>query len=211
MAQQLLLLSVGILPQYSASTAGGEGFVPRLALACIAAVTLPGWEVRIVADVPKEEIPIDAQSDVVGLSVLTPFANPSYEVADAFRARGVQVVLGGQHVNNMPEEALHHADAVVVGEAEGVWPQVLSDLMEGCSQGIYRGAVPVDLNQVPPPRVDLYDRSRYGSVAMVNVERGCPYHCGWCLTPGRRGQGLPYQGPPASGGGDSAPPGDVRG
>src|SRR4051794_31476789 len=98
MPKRMLLLSVGILPQYSASTAGGDGFVPRLGLACVAAVTPPDWEIKVVADVRPEEIPLDADVDVVGMSILTPFTNPSYAIADAYRARGVKVVLGGQHV-----------------------------------------------------------------------------------------------------------------
>jgi radical SAM superfamily enzyme YgiQ (UPF0313 family) len=179
-------MSIGRLPQYSGSTAGGSGFVPRLSLACVAAVTPPEWELRIISDVTKEEIPANPDADVVAMSVLTPFAKGSYELADAYRAQGMKVVLGGHHVSKVPEEGLPHADAVVAGEAEAVWPTVLADVMERRSRGVYRGT-PVDLNTLPPPRVDLYDRSRYGSVALVNVERGCPFTCGWCLTPSREG------------------------
>jgi radical SAM superfamily enzyme YgiQ (UPF0313 family) len=185
MSQRLLLLSVGRLPQYTDSTAGGAGFVPRLSLACVAGVTPPEWDVRIISDVKKEDIPTRPDADVVAMSVLTPFANASYALADTYRAQGVKVILGGHHLSQVPEEGLAHADAVVAGEAEVVWPKVLADVMEGRSRGVYRGETPVDLNTVPPPRVDLYDRSRYGSVALVNVERGCPFTCQWCLTPGR--------------------------
>src|SRR5438105_7121682 len=127
MSQRLLLVSVGRLPQYSGSTAGGNGFVPRLSLACVAAVTPPEWELRIISDVMKEELPANPDADVVAMSVLTPFANASYELADAYRAQGVKVILGGHHLSNVPEEGLPHADAVVAGEAEAVWPTVLAD------------------------------------------------------------------------------------
>jgi radical SAM superfamily enzyme YgiQ (UPF0313 family) len=195
MSQRLLLVSVGRLAQYSTSTAGGKGFVPRLSLACVAAVTPPEWDVRIISDVHKDEVPANPDADVVGMSVLTPFANASYELADAYRAQGVKVILGGHHLSQLPEEGLPHADAVVVGEAEVVWPKVLDDVMKGRSRGVYRGDTPVDLNTVPPPRVDLFDRSHYGSVALVNVERGCPFSCQWCLTPGREGKKYRYKAP----------------
>ena len=75
---------------------------------------------------------------MVGISAMTSFVNRGYEIADAFRNRGVPVVMGGVHPSFMPREALQHCDAVVIGEAELVMARVLSDLKRGCLRGIYR-------------------------------------------------------------------------
>ncbi|MEE8487168.1 MAG: cobalamin-dependent protein, partial [Gemmatimonadota bacterium] len=72
--------------------------------------------------------------------------NEAYELADRFRAAGVMVILGGLHVTALPDEALRHADCVVIGEGEPVWPQVVSDLRDGKLQTRYDArATPFDL------------------------------------------------------------------
>ena len=93
MKKRILLVSVGVLPQFSGAAKGT--FLPRLGLACIAAVTPPEWDVQIIADVRKENIPVEEGYDLVGFSVPTPFAPHSYELADRFRSLGSRVVIGG--------------------------------------------------------------------------------------------------------------------
>ena len=72
--------------------------------------------------------------DLVGITVLTELALRAYHIGDTYRRKGVKVVMGGIHPTVLPDEALEHADAVVVGEAEGVWPRLVSDAASGQMQ-----------------------------------------------------------------------------
>jgi B12 binding domain. len=91
--------------------------LPPLSLQMVAAVTPPAWEV-VLADEVHEEVPFEGDFDLVGITAMTHQATRAYQIADRFRAQNVPVVLGGMHPSVLPEEALSHADAVVVGEAE---------------------------------------------------------------------------------------------
>jgi len=91
--------------------------VPPLNLLTLAALTPSDFEVKLV-DERIEEIPWEEEFDLVGITTLTADACRAYEIADRFRKKGIKVVLGGMHVSVLPEEALNHADSVVVGEAE---------------------------------------------------------------------------------------------
>src|SRR6266436_1642764 len=92
---------------------------------------------------------VEREADVIGLTAMGPQIRRAYDLADHFRARGKQVVLGGTWVSLVPEESLRHADAVVAGEAEYVWQDVLADLAAGRSRGIYRAARWHDLADLP--------------------------------------------------------------
>ena len=105
-------------------------FVPSLALEQIAACTLPGHKIMAVNEW-YERVDLNTECDLVAISTFTKDAYRAYEIADAFREKGIKVVLGGYHPTAMPEEAKQHADAVVMGEAEEVWPQLLRDVGKG--------------------------------------------------------------------------------
>ena len=132
----------------------------RVNLSLLAALTPPGHTVTI-AD--EAFAPDDTNQDVnlVGITVLTELAQRAYRIGDTYRRKGVKVVMGGIHPTVLPEEALEHADAVVVGEAEGVWPQLLADAASGQMQRIYRAGKMPDLQGLPKPRRDLSPRAKY--------------------------------------------------
>src|SRR5438094_5510697 len=109
-----------------------------LSMALLASLTPPDVELRFYDD-RMEEIPFDEPTDLVALSVETFTALRSYKIARAFRARGVPVVLGGYHVTLLPEEARQEADAIVLGDAEPVWTQLLEDARQRRLQPVYRG------------------------------------------------------------------------
>src|SRR6185295_20224200 len=92
---------------------------------------------------------VEREADVVGLTAMGPQIRRAYDLADHFRARGKRVVLGGTWVTLTAEESLRHADAVVAGEAEYVWPQVLADLAAGRGRGIYRAGGWHSLQSLP--------------------------------------------------------------
>ena len=130
--------------------------------------------------------------DLVGISVLTELASRAYQVADAYRQKGVKVVMGGIHPTVLPDEALEHADAVVVGEAEGVWPRLVSDAASGQMQKTYRAGTLTALQGLPKPRRDLLPGTRYQGYTRIPIgvetSRGCPYDCEFCCIGTTLGQ-----------------------
>ena len=165
---------------------------PSLGIASVAAMTPPGWEIEYRDDrVQDASGPTDA--DVVALSFFTPAASRALELADHFRAMGKTVVAGGIFSSMMPEEVEPHVDAVVVGEGEPVWQQVLADAMAGRLARRY-GPVIADLATLPPPRTDLYFGAEQGDFAPddypLQVSRGCALGCQACALPGTMGTKL---------------------
>ena len=111
---------------------------------------------RIGRDEQIDDIPWDVDVDLVGITCMTALAPRAYEIAHRFRQRQIPVVLGGMHPTLCPEESLRHADAVVVGEAEGIWRQVVVDASDGRLKGIYRNEQPAAGRpeaSVPPPAI----------------------------------------------------------
>ena len=114
------------------NTAMGRDFkfaYPTIGIPAVAALTPDDFDITIRDEV-VEDIDFDMDVDLVGISAMTPMAMRAYEVADRFRAKGVPVVLGGLHPSSVPDEAIQHADAVVVGEAEGTWPALCKDFFK---------------------------------------------------------------------------------
>lgn len=152
--------------------------IPPLTAAHLAALCPPDVEVSIRHE-QLRPVDYNVDADVVALSFMTGYATHAYEVADRFRARGTTVVLGGPHASLLPEEALPHADAVVVGEAEGVWPELLRDFSKGQLQRVYRATSVHDLRGLPLPRYDLIE-PEFILNHYVQATRGCPFTCSFC-------------------------------
>jgi radical SAM superfamily enzyme YgiQ (UPF0313 family) len=119
----------------------------------LAAYTPPGVELHHTDEI-VEPVDLDRDADLVAITCNTPAAAHVYRLARQLRARGRRVVLGGPHVTAMPSDALRHADALVIGEGELVWPEVVNDFARGRWQEIYRGR-PADLRGMKAPRWDL--------------------------------------------------------
>ena len=152
---------------------------PALALGILAALS-QGHDVR-VADANWEEIPLDGQFDLVGITVHTFSAVRAFEIAARFRASGAKVVLGGVHAAICTDECLEHADAVVVGEAEYTWPRVLEDMETGRLQRLYTAPNPTDLRHMPLPQRELL--REFDWFTAVEATRGCPNKCSYCYLP----------------------------
>jgi radical SAM superfamily enzyme YgiQ (UPF0313 family) len=156
--------------------------LPCLSLLKVAALTPPNWQVTIV-DEKAERVDFDQHADVVGITAMTCTVNRAYEIADRFRARAIPVVMGGMHASSVPAEALQHADSVLVGEAEGLWPQALADAEQQRLQPVYQhGSTPPLLEQLPPVNWDLYRDKGYLPVHFVETTRGCPFDCEFCAV-----------------------------
>jgi radical SAM superfamily enzyme YgiQ (UPF0313 family) len=173
----LLLVS----PLTSKSLLGADFYfrMPTLGLLRVAAATPSDWKVAILDD-KVEPIDFSRPADLVGITGMTPAINRAYEIADAFRARGVWVVMGGIHVSMMPEEALAHCDTVVIGEAEGLWPRLLSDFRQGRTQRLYRHDAFPELARLGGPDWSLYAGKGYLPFHCVETSRGCPHGCDFC-------------------------------
>ncbi len=156
--------------------------VPSLALPILASLSPADVEISFTDDLLT---PIDLGKelkdvDLVGITVLSKTALRAYHIADAYRKKGIPVVLGGIHPTAVPEEAKEHADSVVVGEAEEVWPHLVEDARTGNLKPFYRQAGYTDLSKMPMPRRDILPRKGYFPVDVVQVTRGCPSRCEFC-------------------------------
>lgn len=151
--------------------------MPPLALGILAA-RAPGYDV-VFYDEKAEAVPSGDEPDLVGMSVETYTARRAYAIADGYRARGVPVVMGGYHPTFLPDEALEHADAVVIGDAEGAWERLLTDFEGGHLQPIYAGGNDAPLTDY---RIDrsIYKGKKYAPVELVQWGRGCRFSCDFC-------------------------------
>jgi radical SAM superfamily enzyme YgiQ (UPF0313 family) len=147
---------------------------------CVLAANTPK-DVRVsLTDACVEDIDYDEHVDLVGITCLTPSALQAYKIAKRYREQGTRVVLGGIHPSALPDEALAHADAVVVGEAEGVWQKVIEDFRAGRMSGVYSSEGKPDLAGMPFPRRDLCAPGKYLVRSLVETSRGCPFNCMYC-------------------------------
>jgi radical SAM superfamily enzyme YgiQ (UPF0313 family) len=150
-------------------------------LPLLAGLTPSEVEVRLI-DENVEAVNTNADVDWVAITCMTASAPRAYAIADAFRERGIPVVMGGIHPTVMPDEAAVHADAVVIGEAEPVWREVLADLAAGCLKPRYAHDGYSDLVGLPRPRRELLRVERYLTTNIVQTARGCPNACAFCTV-----------------------------
>lgn len=151
-----------------------------LGLLTIAALTPRDFKIKLI-DENFDQINFNEGYNLVGITGMTQQATRAYEIADNFRERGIKVVMGGIHATVMPEEARQHADSVIVGEAEKLWPEFLKDFINNNSKPFYRASHLADLTMSPMPRYDLLARENY-SVVWVQATRGCPIDCEFCAA-----------------------------
>jgi len=169
----------------------GDSSVPKrkmlrfsiLGLTTVAATTPPQYEVTI-CDENVEALDLDTDAEVVGISFMTAVAPRAFEIARELRRRGKIVIAGGFHPTLCPEDTAEHFDAVVAGDAEGLWPKVLADIEAGRlgETKIYRHRDLPDLACVPAPRRDLtaHTAKYYATINAVQTTRGCANGCTYC-------------------------------
>lgn len=146
----------------------------------LAAVTPPDADVRLCSET-VEDIPYDEPWDLVGITGMGSGIVRAWQIAAAFRERGVKVVLGGIAATlGGADLALRHADAVVLGEAEEIWPTVVRDAAAGRLQPVYRMERRPPIAELPLPRYDLMPARKLGLWRPVQATRGCPFPCSYC-------------------------------
>lgn len=126
-----------------------------------------------------EKLPENIESDVIAMSVETFSAKRAYMLAEKYRAQGKKVIMGGFHPTACPDEVLEHADAVVIGEIENIWSEILADLKNGNLNQKYESNLPVDLSKV---EIDysVFDGKKYNPIGLVQFSRGCKFACEFC-------------------------------
>lgn len=177
---KLIAPSDNLLENYQSS---GTFKVPRLSLAILASLTPNNHHVTIVDETFTTDH-LEEDVDLVGITVMSELALRAYNIAEAYRSKGVKVVMGGIHPTILPNEAIQHCDAVVIGEAEDIWRQVLSDADKNSLQKFYTSNKLTDINNLPMPNWRIYPQPTYHSytpkVITLESSRGCAYSCEFC-------------------------------
>ncbi len=149
-------------------------------LLVIAALTPNEIEIELI-DEDTGDIDFHRDYDLVGITAVTQQAPRAYEIARSFKERNVKVVLGGIHTTVLPDEARLHADSIIVGEAENLWPTLLDDFSHNRLRSVYASHKQVDLKNSPMPRYDLL-RDKPARIVWVQGTRGCPHDCAFCCA-----------------------------
>jgi len=136
-----------------------------------------------IIDEGIEDVDLNLQADLIGITVITSSSVRAYELADHFRARGIPVVLGGPHVTLIPEDAQPHADSIVVGYAEDTWPQLLRDFAAGRMKSRYDQSPNLSLANRPFPKREMMKRQHYLTTHVFEATRGCVHSCDFCVVP----------------------------
>jgi radical SAM superfamily enzyme YgiQ (UPF0313 family) len=164
-----------------------------LTLTTLASLVPRDLDARVsLHDEGVQDIPLDLDADLVGISLITGTAPRAYELSAHYRRRGIPVVLGGPHVTLLPDEAQEHADAVVTGYAEETWPQLLRDAAAGRLRGRYTQDPDLTIENLPFPSRHLLNPRHYSTMNVFEATRSCVHACEFCVAPtawGRR----PYQ------------------
>jgi radical SAM superfamily enzyme YgiQ (UPF0313 family) len=151
-----------------------------LSLPLIAALTPDNYQIRI-ADEEIASLPKNYKPDIVGITVITSNSERAFEIADEYRGKGAKVVFGGPYPSYSLEDCSQHADTVIIGEAEDIWEEVLSDFENNNLKPSYQAKIKPDYKKSVKPRWDLLPSK---DILAINVQasRGCPFLCEFCLT-----------------------------
>jgi radical SAM superfamily enzyme YgiQ (UPF0313 family) len=173
----------------------GSGFIVNkdtryqpLSLGIIASLTPADWKVKIIDENFRDFRFYDA--DLVGLTAFSSTVARAYEIAAMYREKKIPVIMGGIHVSMCPDEALQHADSVVIGEAESVWRTVIEDFNNNNLQRVYKGTL-TDLISSPHPRRELFHPGYI--FASIQTSRGCPMNCDFCSVTAFNGSHYRYR------------------
>jgi radical SAM superfamily enzyme YgiQ (UPF0313 family) len=158
---------------------GRSLYSPLAGLLAVAALLPERYEV-VLTDENVEEIDFDLDADLVGISAMTSYVKRGYAIADRFRERGIPVLMGGVHPSFMPDEALTHADAVVIGEAELIMDRIIGDLERGRLSGVYKGDRLHPMTDMAMPRYELLKKNKYVTSTFIQTSRGCHHACTFC-------------------------------
>jgi radical SAM superfamily enzyme YgiQ (UPF0313 family) len=161
---------------------------PPLPGLLLAGMTPPILDIEVLHEMVR---PIDykTSADFIALSFMDYLAPHAYEVAKRFKALGKTVVGGGKFASTFPDEVQPHFDSILVGEAQGIWPLMVEDMVNGRLKSRYYADPSLGLKNIPPPRYDLAEK-KFSAPVVTEASRGCPHPCTYCQLNIRR---LPYR------------------
>ena len=155
-------------------------WLPRMALPQLAALT-PEAISTVILDEYFEDIDFNIDVDIVALTATTVQAPRAYHISTEFQKRGIKTVIGGIHVSSLPDEAEKYVDSVIIGEAEGIWADVLNDLKNGNLKPKYMSKGKLDITNIPSPLLSKLSLDKYKvGFKPVQTTRGCSHDCGYC-------------------------------
>ena len=159
----------------------GKRRLMSLSLPYLAALTPREWEVSVF-DERLTPVDFDASCDVAAITVWTRFSRRAYEIAAEYRKRGIPVLMGGPHTYFYADEVAGHCDAYAIGEADGIWADMLADAAAGRLTKVYRQQPLPDMKGLPHPRYEMIPFHHYSRprVFQVQTTRGCPFGCDFC-------------------------------
>ena len=160
-----------------------------LAFGILASLTPPDVQLKMY-DARIEPVPFEEPTDLVAITVETFTAKYAYQIAARYRRRGIPVVMGGYHPTLLPEEALQFADAIAIGDAEAVWPQIVEDARVGQIKRVYRAAPNLEMEGVKVDR-QIFAGKKYRPLHLVQVGRGCKFACDFCSIHAFYGRDMP--------------------
>lgn len=163
--------------EYKAETGG-----PPQNIFAAAAAMPEGVDIAMCDETIGMKTDFDSDADVVAVFMSTPDAYRAYEITSKFHDQGKITLLGGLHTFFMCEEAAQYADALIIGESEGLWEQILFDATQRNMQPRYKREKPLDLAELKPYPTDIISPEKYNGVWSVVITRGCPMHCDFCLV-----------------------------
>lgn len=177
---RILLISPTALDFYGQPIKQGRIHLPGLTLPMLAAVTPPEVELKLIMET-TQDIPFNEHWDAVGLTGMGSGIVRAWQIASIFKENKVKVIIGGIAASLAdPELILKHCDALVIGEAEELWPLVIEDLQRGTLKRIYKSDHRPDIENLPVPRYDLIRNLKIGLWRPVQATRGCPFTCNFC-------------------------------
>ncbi len=166
---------------------------PPLPGILLAGMTSPIVDIEVLHEMVR---PIDYTTDAqfIALSFMDYLAPHAYDVAARFRSLGKTVLGGGKFASTFPDEVQPHFDSILVGEAQGIWPQMVNDMVSGALKDRYVADATPSLENIPPPRYDLVE-SFYTAPIVTEASRGCPHPCTYCQLNIKR---LPFRARPVA-------------
>lgn len=180
-------------PKDANASFGKHVLTPTLALTSFAATSPEHWRVEYWDEnLLDGRPPFRPMPRVVGITVHLTFAKRAFELADWYRARGTQVILGGLHVLSCPDECAPHADALALGDGVQLWPRILRDLERNSLQPRYVATYENDYRDDPAPRRSLLQRRSFLTTTSLIATRGCHNRCGFCYL-ATEGLRMPYR------------------
>jgi len=153
---------------------------PSLSLITLASLT-PSDHSVYIEDENLTKVKFNDKPDLVGINVNVDTSQRAIEIAKNYRKQNIKVVFGGIHPSANPETMIEHCDAIVIGDAENVWEQLLNDLIDNNLQKFYSNKLN-DLDKIPFPKWNIVNLKNYLYNNIVVTSRGCPYKCNFCYN-----------------------------